>query len=108
MNQQVQRVKNRPMKSPSPDFASRNKITDTKPPIDDVRRYIEKTSSSRSPKRSHMAIAVAEANDASLFAQRIRELEAMNEELKEENARLRQLLSASGKKTPINRLDEMS
>lgn len=40
------------MKSPSPDIANRNIIKDTKPPMEDVFRFLEKKSQSRSPRVS--------------------------------------------------------
>lgn len=46
------RLNNTAMKSPSPDIANRNIIKDTKTPIEDVKRYLEKSSQSRSPRIS--------------------------------------------------------
>lgn len=40
--QQSARIQNRPMKSPSPDIANRNKIQDTLGPFEDVQRYLKK------------------------------------------------------------------
>lgn len=53
--QQPRRIQNNVMKSPSPDIANRNIIKDTKTPIDDVKRYLEKSSHSRSPRLSELA-----------------------------------------------------
>jgi hypothetical protein len=49
---QTRRIHNTAMKSPSPDIANRNIIKDTKTPIEDVKRYLEKSSLSRSPRVS--------------------------------------------------------
>ena len=56
--QQMSRINNRPMKSPSPDIANRNKITDTKVPLDDVKRYLDKCGQSRSPRPNRSATII--------------------------------------------------
>ncbi len=50
--QTARRVQNSVMKSPSPDIANKNIIKDTVPPIEDVKRYLEKSAKSRSPRVS--------------------------------------------------------
>ncbi len=53
-NQQstARRIQNTIMKSPSPDVANRNIIKDTKTPIDDIKRYLERSAQSKSPRLS--------------------------------------------------------
>lgn len=46
------RLNTQPMKSPSPDIANRSIIQDTKLPLDDIHRYLEKSGQSKSPKVS--------------------------------------------------------
>lgn len=53
--QQTRRIQNSVMKSPSPDVANRNIIKDTVPPIEDVKRYLEKSGQSRSPRLSDLS-----------------------------------------------------
>lgn len=62
----MKRYNNKPMKSPSPDIANKSIIKDTKMPIDDINRYLEKSVGNRSPKNSNMASArVSGMNQAS-------------------------------------------
>lgn len=51
MRTDTKRIANQPMKSPSPDIANRSIIKDTKIPIEDINRYLEKAHD-RSPKAS--------------------------------------------------------
>ncbi len=55
-NQQstARRIQNTIMKSPSPDIANRNIIKDTKTPIDDIKRYLERSAQSKSPRLSQL------------------------------------------------------
>lgn len=63
--QQTRRIQNAVMKSPSPDIANRNIIKDTKTPIEDVKRYLEKSSHSRSPRLSELTQSAKFQNDGS-------------------------------------------
>lgn len=57
------RIQNGIMKSPSPDIANRNIIKDTRPPIEDIKRYLERESHSRSPKVMDLSQSARFSND---------------------------------------------
>lgn len=73
--QTARRVQNSVMKSPSPDIANKNIIKDTVPPIEDVKRYLEKSAKSRSPRVSQLSQSAKFQNDGSeieMLRQRIK------------------------------------
>ena len=80
--QQMSKIHNRPMKSPSPDIANRNQIKDTKAPIDDVKRYLQKCPSSRSPRPNKSSISFNGNQNIDELLRRITELETINAQLK--------------------------
>mgnify|MGYP006995532422 CR=1 FL=1 len=61
--QNTRKIMNSAMKSPSPDIANKNIIKDTVPPIEDVKRYLEKSGKSRSPRISELSQSAKFQND---------------------------------------------